>query len=116
MRIILTSFRDAKSWLGTTCSIARWQPDWSEMPEFPVDIKPIQKISSSLLVLGEWMKPEEYRRRYNLILLAQEEKWKVMKSWESIILTMTREILCLRIILLYVEVAMLRSIKIENIG
>jgi len=74
LRIVLTSFRDAKNWKGTSCSIARWQPDWSVMPEFPVDVKPIQKIGSSLLTLGEWMEPEEYRKRYNLILLSKEQE------------------------------------------
>ena len=70
MRIVLTSFRDAKNWKGATCSIARWQPDWSEMPEFPVDVKPVLNGEK----LGEWMKPEEYREKYERVLKGVEEK------------------------------------------
>jgi len=70
MRIVLTSFRDAKNWKGTTCSIARWQPDWSEMPEFPVDVKPVYRGQK----LGEWMKPAEYREKYELVLKQKEQE------------------------------------------
>jgi len=68
MKIVLTSFRDAKDWKGTSCSIARWQPEWSEMPEFPVDIKPIYNGQ----VLTEKMSPEEYRIKYEKVLENKE--------------------------------------------
>ena len=70
MKIVLTSFRDARNWRGTSCSIARWQPSWSEMPEFPVDVKPVLNRQT----LGEWMNPEEYRRKYEQVLKRTEEK------------------------------------------
>lgn len=67
MRIVLTSFRDARNWKGTACSIARWQPAWSEMPEFPVNIKPIYRGRN----LTEHMSPEYYREKYEEILEAE---------------------------------------------
>jgi len=70
MKIILTSFRDAQNWKGTSSSIARWQPSWSNMPEFPVDVKPILNGQ----ILGTWMEPEEYRRKYEKILERQTDK------------------------------------------
>jgi len=70
VKIALTSFRDAKNWEGTSCSIARWQPVWSSMPEFPIDVKPVYKGEK----LSEWMKPVEYKRKYNLILKEKEDK------------------------------------------
>ncbi len=70
MKIVLTSFRDAKNWKGTSCSIARWQPDWSEMPEFPVDVKPIWKGQ----ILTERMSPEGYRKKYEEVLKSKEKE------------------------------------------
>ncbi len=70
MRIVLTSFRDAKNWKGLACSIARWQPSWSEMPEFPVDVKPIYHHRN----LTEYMSPEEYRKKYEEILKGKEQE------------------------------------------
>jgi len=70
MRIVLTSFRDAKNWKGTACSIARWQPSWSSMPEFPVDIKPVLNGQK----LGTWMQPEEYKTKYMQVLKREETK------------------------------------------
>lgn len=70
MKIVLTSFRDARNWTGTACSIARWQPDWSQMPEFPVDIKPYYKG----IPLNEKMRPEYYREKYEQILSKQNLK------------------------------------------
>ena len=70
MRVVLTSFRDAKNWRGTSCSIARWQPDWSTMPEFPVNIKPIWERT----VLNEYMRPAHYRAMYEKILDAKKYK------------------------------------------
>src|SRR3990172_2128060 len=64
MKIVLTSFRDAKDWKGTKCSIARWQPDWSNIPDFPIDVKPVYNGQK----MGEWMDPEEYRKKYEEIL------------------------------------------------
>ncbi len=69
MRIVLTSFRDAKNWKGTTCSIARWQPNWSEMPEFPVNIKPIYHGKPMVHLL-----PEDFRVKYEEILKNKEEE------------------------------------------
>ena len=66
MKVILTSFRDANNWKGTACSIARWQPDWSSMPEFPVDIAPWG--------LSERMNLDVYRTRYGKVLEQKEEK------------------------------------------
>jgi hypothetical protein len=70
MRIVLTSFRDAKNWNGTVCSIARWSPTWGNIPDFPVDIRPIYKGQK----LGEWMKPAEYRKRYEAVLKSKEQE------------------------------------------
>jgi len=70
MKIILTSFRDAKNWKGTPCSIARWQPEWSDMPEFPVDVKPFLNGKA----LGEWLHQEEYRRKYEEVLKNKENE------------------------------------------
>lgn len=74
MKIILTSFRDAINWKGIKCSIARWQPEWSDIPEFPINVKPIYpqylKQSGVTLnqVLTEKMSPVEYRTKYEEIL------------------------------------------------
>jgi hypothetical protein len=70
MNIILTSFRDSNNWKGTKCSIARWQPDWSNMPEFPVNVKPVLDGK----VLGDWLIPSEYRTKYNIILKRKESE------------------------------------------
>ena len=78
MKIILTSFRDAQNWNGTKCSIARWQPDWSTMPEFPIDVKPIYKGQK----LTEYMSPAEYKQKYNLIL--REKGTELIKFFSRI--------------------------------
>ena len=70
MKIVLTSFRDAKDWKGTTCSIARWQPAWSEMPEFPVNVKPIW----NRVILNEHMNPLVYRSQYEKVLVSKEQE------------------------------------------
>ena len=70
MKIVLTSFRDANNWRGWQCSIARWQPDWSTMPEFPVDVKPIFNGRK----LGEWLSPDFYRKIYETKLYTKEQE------------------------------------------
>lgn len=70
MKIVLTSFRDAHNWKGASCSIARWQPEWSLMPEFPVDVKPILEGRK----LGDWVNPTEYRKQYEKILQRREQQ------------------------------------------
>lgn len=67
--VILTSFRDAKNLNGTKCSIARWQPIWSDMPEFPLDIKPIYNGKT----LGEWNGKDLFRQNYEKILKNKEK-------------------------------------------
>lgn len=71
MRIILTSFMDSNNWKGIKCSIARWQPDWSSMSEFVVDVKPILYHYNRLIrteILTEKMNPNIYRLKYEEIL------------------------------------------------
>lgn len=70
MKIVLTSFRDAKNWKGTKCSIARWQPEWSNTPNFPIDVSPVWMGKS----LGIWTGENEFRRKYELILKSKEEE------------------------------------------
>ena len=82
MRIILTSFRDANNWKGHKCSIARWQPEYSEMPDFPVNSKPIlqhtfgqgQNRTIRSEILTERMLPKEYRARYEEILRRKHDE------------------------------------------
>ncbi len=82
MRIILTSFRDSSNWKGIKCSIARWQPDWSDMPEFPVNIKPIiqhsfgkePNITIRNEILTEKMNPNIYRLKYEEILKRKQDE------------------------------------------
>lgn len=85
MKIVLTSFRDAKNWKGTSCSIARWQPSWSSMPEFPVDIKPIYKGRPMVHLL-----PEDFRIKYEEILKNKEQEliefFSKIESDETLIL------------------------------
>jgi hypothetical protein len=68
LQIILTSFFNAKSWDGTKISIARYQPDWSTMPEFPVNIKPILGGKT----LGDWLSPNVFRFKYEEVLKIEE--------------------------------------------
>ena len=70
MKIVLTSFRDVRNWKGTSCSIARWQPDWSSMPEFPVDVTPVFEGRK----LGDWISPTEYRKQYEKVLARREQQ------------------------------------------
>jgi hypothetical protein len=69
LQIVLTSFFDARNWNGTKISIARYQPDWSTMPEFPVNIKPILDGK----VLGDWLNPEVFRFKYEQVLKREEQ-------------------------------------------
>ncbi len=78
MRVVLTSFRDANNWRGTSCSIARNQPEWSSMPEFPVDIRPIYNGKA----IGDWLSLDLFRELYETILRIQEEK--LVKFFEQI--------------------------------
>lgn len=70
MKIVLTSFRDAHNWKGISCSIARWQPSWSSMPEFPVDVKPVLDGRK----LGDWISPAEYKKQYEKLLKRREQQ------------------------------------------
>jgi len=109
LKIVLTSFRDTNNWQGLKCSIARWQPDWSELPEFPINIKPILDGK----VLGDWLPPNEYRKKYETILKRKENEllnfFDNIETDEPIILccwcTLERQkrdkLLCHRILLGY---------------
>lgn len=68
LQVVLTSFFDAKYLNGTKISIARYQPDWSTMPEFPVNIKPILDGK----ILGDWLNPEVFRFKYEQVLKREE--------------------------------------------
>lgn len=78
MRIVLTSFRDAHNWKGTSCSIARWQPSWSSIPEFPVNVKPIYNGKT----IGDWLDPLVFKNKYNSILWLQSDR--LIKFFEQI--------------------------------
>lgn len=106
MIIVLTSFRDAKNWKGTKCSIARWQPTWSDMPEFPINIKPILDGK----ILGDWMGPVGFRNKYEQVLKNKElelikffsyvEDYEplVFCCWCTLDRQLTDELLCHRIL------------------
>ncbi len=70
LKVVLTSFRDARNWKGIPCSIARWQPDWSNMAEFPINVKPIYKGH----VMGTWLPKETFRKQYEEILKSKEKE------------------------------------------
>jgi len=70
VKIVLTSFRDAKNWKGVSCSIARYPPRNSDMPDFPVDVRPIYDGQ----ILTEWMKPDNYRLKYEYVLNQRADK------------------------------------------
>jgi len=70
MKIVLTSFRDARNWKGTSCSIARYPPRNSEMPDFPVDVKPIYDGKN----MTPYMNQENFRLKYEWILEQKRNK------------------------------------------
>ena len=70
MKIVLTSFRDARNWKGTSCSIAKYPPKNSDMPDFLVDVKPVYKGQN----LSPYMNPENFRLKYEWILEQQRVK------------------------------------------
>jgi len=71
VKVVLTSFRDAKNWQGAKFSIARWQPNDMHFPVFPIPIQPFYKG-----VPLRNLHPTEYRLKYNEILYNHSDELK----------------------------------------
>ena len=64
MKVILTSFRDAKNWEGQVWSAARWQPKGSDYPTLDF-LAPLHPDTNAKMV---HLEPDEFRALYERIL------------------------------------------------